>query len=837
MKNINGEIKSQELNDNFSELDNRQTSTEQEIANARNDKASLKERIDYVENQSNAAVDGSRLTDNTVTSTKIKTTTDADKIGLAELKQEVKDAMAGTTTVNSTPGAESVTTETIAPNAVSEPKLSGDLINRVKHHGFNFIGGFDKIKYIGGSSYELTWGRIYFMDGNTLDGIQTGTDVTVGSGEYLYIDLDAALDAEGNIVVKKGTNLNQTNVDFTTGRIYPLFANRYGIPKSYAMGDVIYGGHIQDGSIGNEHMANDAISTQHIKDGAVSDNKLTAKVESKLKKTWVEISGSLNKANVTGSGIEVSFPALNVFIGANAGVTYYIEGKTDYLLPNNYGLYADLSGVYHGASSVTLTLTEVSNIASTSLNTQDGYWQDDKFLIIANKNNELVGALAHNLPPELIELKAISQYPRADQVIFKADGGTDGGQVEWDPTTNTLSWPTIVFITDKVSNNRIKLLAGSYQFTESYEVCYLDLNDVVSGEDTPASAVKGGRYYGSDSDIYTGNLMQLPLYAFYNSNYHFPVGNFPEPQPIAPLSKFQQNEIVVKKTSGNIDFYIKGTNPKSDKYLKYSLKHFVVPHDGGATGNSNSNLWRLYEGFEVLRTGEYEFLNDGVNAFGQIINAGEWECAIHEVGQPDFMGGYHGDEVLTTVTLLVDGVEKDLTTTENIRGEHVKFVQVSKLYQCNTQTEVADHIKVYDISKDGIKLHQKIKWLAALDIDDAYLAMLPIKRLQNDTSGKQVTDRAFTNYDYIVDDVSVEGFSGGVNTKRHGITQANIWGSTSGIAAELTIEPKQVLPNSEMNISNATQYNKLYFDFSGVHTTAVNEEWEQTSYYKITTSN
>ncbi|MFE4569948.1 SGNH/GDSL hydrolase family protein [Paenibacillus chitinolyticus] len=70
-----------------------------------------------------ASFDGSKIRDNTITGAKIKKTADGDKIGLAELKQEVLQAMAGSTPVTSVPTDASVTAAKIAPGAVTALKL------------------------------------------------------------------------------------------------------------------------------------------------------------------------------------------------------------------------------------------------------------------------------------------------------------------------------------------------------------------------------------------------------------------------------------------------------------------------------------------------------------------------------------------------------------------------------------------------------------------------------------------------------------------------------------------------------------------------------------------
>jgi len=62
-----------------------------------------------------------------IPATRLKTSTDAEKIKLINLSGEVKQAMAGTTPVNATPAVGSVTTDKLADRAVNESKISTDL--------------------------------------------------------------------------------------------------------------------------------------------------------------------------------------------------------------------------------------------------------------------------------------------------------------------------------------------------------------------------------------------------------------------------------------------------------------------------------------------------------------------------------------------------------------------------------------------------------------------------------------------------------------------------------------------------------------------------------------
>jgi lysophospholipase L1-like esterase len=114
-------------------------SSNTEIVDARYDSVNgvtykvLKDRLDDTANKiGNLSeeiedVKNGNLYDNSIPSSKLKISADADRIKLEHLSDEVLQAMAGTTPVNATPGPNSVTTEKIAPKAITRDKFDDDL--------------------------------------------------------------------------------------------------------------------------------------------------------------------------------------------------------------------------------------------------------------------------------------------------------------------------------------------------------------------------------------------------------------------------------------------------------------------------------------------------------------------------------------------------------------------------------------------------------------------------------------------------------------------------------------------------------------------------------------
>lgn len=298
--------------------------------------------------------------------------------------------------------------------------------------------------------------------------------------------------------------------------------------------------------------------------------------------------------------------------------------------------------------------------------------------------------------------------------------------------------------------------------------------------------------------------------------------------PVSILASADQ--VIVKKTTATtMSFYIKGTG---NNYLKYGFNRTQVQFDGGTTANSQSDLWRIVGCYEV--DANFNDVRGGV----PIVTTGEWECAIRESGgKADAIGGYHGDELQTNSFFIADGKRYEQDAIFDLSVKELQFVQESVIYSCNTQTPICKHLKRYRITKDGIDLYQEFEWLVATSITNAWLTMLPIKRLINDTSGAQITDHATRYPGYTNEDITTSGFERVYTSVKDGDSVC-IWGDSSGISAEVIFKKVATL-NAEMYIDSPTAYNKVYLlgTGQGVYTTTVGEKWGQESIFKLNTSN
>lgn len=302
--------------------------------------------------------------------------------------------------------------------------------------------------------------------------------------------------------------------------------------------------------------------------------------------------------------------------------------------------------------------------------------------------------------------------------------------------------------------------------------------------------------------------------------------------------EFSQENIYVYSNNGEINIYVKGSNDESDRYIGYNIKHLKRELDKEIRA-SNYDVWKLDGAGEYVRIGQDRF-----NRQTTLVSPGEWDLAIQESGANDFVGGaLHGDEITSSVELLLDGNKIDpYGDSVSQEFKELKLVVESDLFRDNTISEnevrIATHFKEYTFNKDGLTVVQEVEFTESLTLNKSYLAMLPILR-END--GKQITDTVTTSYDNREYNVSEPGFDipEVTNVKAD---KVEISGKESGISATVEIidrSPSEI-PHS-FTLSNSELYNKLYFAFvdasNGRHTTTIGDVWKQTVHYQIDTSN
>lgn len=411
------------------------------------------------------------------------------------------------------------------------------------------------------------------------------------------------------------------------------------------------------------------------------------------------------------------------------------------------------------------------------------------------------------------------------EVGFSATAGTP--LPTWNAATRTLSWPELVLICKKASyGGRIKLQAGSVVFPAgNYHVATLDLS-AVNNVLTPNTAVSVSSYVsGGWAGDDTG---RIPLFCV-SGDTAYPVrfppvqGSLIGPGTPGAVSAYDPSEIVVLQGATQIDIYKKGSNPASNRYIRYRMQRVTTPA-------INSDVWRWNEVWECERTGEYTF-----SALLQLANNGENEMAIRQDGKADFMGGTaHGDEELFSVRFMVDGVVKALGGAANYRARRVEFLQGSDLYEVDTVTpksnRVAKSYKRWVFDAGAVEVTNHVVWEDSITLAQCFMTMLTWLRLSGAT---QISDTGFRAPLWAEEDISVAGFSPVYSTAN--IAKAS---GPNGHSAEVEIVEGWDKPGRGFYFSPAVAYNKFYFEFCGAaYVTAVGEIMRSRAIYRIDTSN
>lgn len=296
-----------------------------------------------------------------------------------------------------------------------------------------------------------------------------------------------------------------------------------------------------------------------------------------------------------------------------------------------------------------------------------------------------------------------------------------------------------------------------------------------------------------------------------------------------------KNFTYIQAENDAVNIYMHSPKGRADNFMKYTLRHFIVPFSDGRT-YQNQNVWRLFELYSYKKTDDG--LTQELNY--QIVNGGEWECAIKIKDTPDFHGGYHGYENTLSALFMADGEEIDLSMPCSKQTEKFECILKSEIYRQGTENEiVAEHIKHYVFENGKVLLHQEILWKQTVTVLYSYLMMFPIRRTSDDTpSGEVISDRISINDNCKVYDIEKAGHETEVSNNSataRNVEYAKIWGRKSGICAEISINCK-LLPTNSFFVQNNNVYNKLYFSYVGDgvgHKVNTNEKWTIDTIYEI----
>ena len=193
-------------------------------------------------------------------------------------------------------------------------------------------------------------------------------------------------------------------------------------------------------------------------------------------------------------------------------------------------------------------------------------------------------------------------------------------------------------------------------------------------------------------------------------------------------SKEQVDELVKKSSSSNSTFE-KNANTIT---INTSNARYVFKR---VTDESiNVDTWRLFSG--ELKS------NDGYFTMWSNSDA---EGAIKITDEDDFVSGYHGDEILKSIAIFVDGKLLDLSMNYS-RTEYneIKILVESDVYHCNTSSlanvKAFERNKMLVFSGNKVKIGNCYKAVSRISVEQARISLFQC--YYKDSSGQEV----FTNY-------------------------------------------------------------------------------------------
>lgn len=303
-------------------------------------------------------------------------------------------------------------------------------------------------------------------------------------------------------------------------------------------------------------------------------------------------------------------------------------------------------------------------------------------------------------------------------------------------------------------------------------------------------------------------------------------------QPTLSGGASDSSRLTVVVTASRLRIYGLAANGlTSGKYICWQFSN--TPNAG-----INSDVWRLDGAYEATK-------GSGGFILGQAItNPGEVENAIMINGRSDFIGGNaHGNEIRFSNLMLVDGIERSLTTPATYSCRRLNLFQASHMYLPSASadgkvytpigTNVADSYKRWQFERPGeVELTQQVKWLAVHTLSITYLTMVPAWR---SIDGVQITDKAIISPLWDTQDVGVTPFS-----QIYTLADEIMLSGPSGYSVMARILEGWDKPNRNSRVSNSPDpnYNKIYFDFTGTgYVTSIGEVMRARSIIRIDSVN
>ena len=228
----------------------------------------------------------------------------------------------------------------------------------------------------------------------------------------------------------------------------------------------------------------------------------------------------------------------------------------------------------------------------------------------------------------------------------------------------------------------------------------------------------------------------------------------------------------------------------------------------------NVNTWRLYEG-NLIDKNKTKYL---------MWNNSDAEGAIRIKGEDDFVCGYHGDEQLTTINIIIDGTPIDISSDYNVEFTNLTIVVTSDVYHCNTsinaKNKAFERVKMLNFKGNTVSIANRFKCLEDLLIIRGALMLFQCYKSQDGTT---IINKFSNNNDLIIYDVPNES-SEIMPSNSKNMTQAKFYTNCGVIDFKAIKGHENQYYDGYINNFNEQNRLKIYFDYikSSTNGTQVN---------------
>lgn len=261
----------------------------------------------------------------------------------------------------------------------------------------------------------------------------------------------------------------------------------------------------------------------------------------------------------------------------------------------------------------------------------------------------------------------------------------------------------------------------------------------------------------------------------------------------------------------------------SGKYMGHSVRYSDRPYAEGIK-TSNVKLWSFKDASEYSQDGSK------LRTFYQ--NATQ-DLMIRESKVTDYMGGdAHGDEILQSVELFVDGKKIGIDESHIINCKEVKLIQTTYLYRDTIYTNgklehVATARKLHIFNKDGYMLDVTLKFHESVTLRECQIGAISMNR-KDEESNNLVEKAIFGGSLDIVDLQEVNP----TFTYIDNLENVYITGNNAAINWKTERKSNDAGNRTWVNTSNASMA-KLYSSYcSNGYITSVDEIFSQQTLYE-----